>query len=128
MTAFDAVEVEERLGNDPTSELWGEHRSRYRFAAQFVTGKRVLDVACGSGFGLGMLRAAAFRGETIHALTGPLTVEPRGDRYVARFTVTLTSGGKLLPAQIGIYEVETAWRKDGDTPGSAGAPSGINSH
>ncbi len=62
---------------------------------------------------LGMLRAAAFRGETIHALTGPLTVEPRSDRYVARFTVTLTSGGKLLPAQIGVYEVETAWRKDG---------------
>jgi len=58
VTAFDAVEVEERLGNDPTSELWGEHRSRYRFAAQFVAGKRVLDVACGSGFGLGMLRAA----------------------------------------------------------------------
>jgi hypothetical protein len=62
---------------------------------------------------LGMLRAAAFRGETIRALTGPLTVEPRGDRYVARFTVTLTSGGKLLPAQIGVYEVETAWRREG---------------
>ena len=62
---------------------------------------------------LGMLRAAAFRGETIHALTGPVTVEQRGDRYVARFTVTLTSGGKLLPAQIGMYDVETAWRKDG---------------
>jgi len=62
---------------------------------------------------IGLLRAAAFRGETIHALTGPVTVEQRGDRYVARFTVTLTSGGKLLPAQIGVYEVETAWRKDG---------------
>lgn len=62
---------------------------------------------------LGLLRAAAFRGETIHALTGPITVEQRGDRYLARFTVTLTSGGKLLPAQIGTYNVETAWRKDG---------------
>lgn len=62
---------------------------------------------------LGLLRAAKFRGETIHALTGPIEVEPRGDRYVARFTVTLTSGGKLLPAQMGVYRVETAWRKDG---------------
>ncbi|PXV60562.1 hypothetical protein SAMN04487785_102285 [Dyella jiangningensis] len=62
---------------------------------------------------LGLLRAAAFRGETIHALTGPIEVEPHGDRYVARFTVTLTSGGKLLPAQIGVYRVETAWRKEG---------------
>jgi len=50
--------AEERLGRDPTSELWGEHRSRYRFAAQFVAGKRVLDVACGAGFGLEMLRDA----------------------------------------------------------------------
>jgi SAM-dependent methyltransferase len=48
----------ERLGNDPTSELWGEHRSRYRFAAQFAAGRRVLDVASGAGFGLQMLRQA----------------------------------------------------------------------
>lgn len=62
---------------------------------------------------LGLLHAAKFRGETIHALTGPIEVEMRGDRYVARFTVTLTSGGKLLPAQMGVYQVETAWRKEG---------------
>lgn len=62
---------------------------------------------------LGILRAAAFRGETIHAISGPVQVELRGDRYIARFTVTLTSGGKLLPAQIGVYQVETAWRREG---------------
>ena len=49
------MSAEERLANDPTSELWGEHRSRYRFAAQFVAGQAVLDIACGSGFGLVML-------------------------------------------------------------------------
>jgi SAM-dependent methyltransferase len=52
--------AEERLPNDPTSELWGEHRSRYRFAIQGsgvsgLAGLRVLDVACGAGFGLEML-------------------------------------------------------------------------
>jgi SAM-dependent methyltransferase len=47
--------VEERLANDPTSELWGEHRARYRFASRFIVGDTVLDVACGSGFGLQML-------------------------------------------------------------------------
>jgi SAM-dependent methyltransferase len=53
--------AEERLANDPTSELWGEHRARYHFAAQHVVGDKVLDVACGSGFGLGMLRDAGAR-------------------------------------------------------------------
>jgi SAM-dependent methyltransferase len=53
--------VEERLGNDPASELWGEHRSRYRFAAQFVAGQRVLDIACGSGFGLSLLHQVGAR-------------------------------------------------------------------
>jgi SAM-dependent methyltransferase len=52
------VTAEEHLANDPSSELWGEHRSRYRFAAQFVRGKRVLDVASGAGFGMQMLEAA----------------------------------------------------------------------
>ncbi|HEV7664915.1 MAG TPA: class I SAM-dependent methyltransferase [Chloroflexota bacterium] len=49
--------AEERLGNDPTSELWGEHRARYRFASRFVAGQQhILDVASGAGFGLQMLR------------------------------------------------------------------------
>jgi SAM-dependent methyltransferase len=54
--------AEERLGNDPTSELWGEHRGRYRFAGQWLRSSssrpRVLDMACGSGFGLQILAEA----------------------------------------------------------------------
>jgi hypothetical protein len=59
------------------------------------------------------LRLARLRGETLHALLGPVDVEKRGERYVADFTVTLTSGGKVFPAQLGVYKVEAAWRKDG---------------
>ena len=48
--------AEERLANDPMSELWGEHRGRYRFAARLASpGQRVLDVASGAGFGLVLL-------------------------------------------------------------------------
>jgi SAM-dependent methyltransferase len=51
--------AEERLANDPTSELWGEHRSRYRFAARLAApGQRTLDVASGAGFGLELLAHA----------------------------------------------------------------------
>lgn len=57
-----AAAAEERLANDPRSELWGEHRARYRLVVQRgVAGQRVLDLACGAGFGLEMLRQAGAR-------------------------------------------------------------------
>ena len=60
-----------------------------------------------------LLRMASFRGETLHAVLGPVDVQLRGERYVADFTVTLTSGGKVFPSQLGVYKVETAWRREG---------------
>jgi hypothetical protein len=62
-----------------------------------------------------MVRLLALRGEHIGVTMGPVSIEHRGDRMVATFTVTLTSGGKLLPDQLGLYEVESAWRKDDGT-------------
>lgn len=35
-----------------------EHTARYAFASTYVAGKRVLDIACGSGYGVNMLREA----------------------------------------------------------------------
>ncbi|MFC5581333.1 hypothetical protein [Rhodanobacter terrae] len=59
-----------------------------------------------------MVRLLALRGEHIGVTMGPVSIEHRGERMVATFTVTLTSGGKLLPDQLGLYEVESAWRKE----------------
>ena len=59
-----------------------------------------------------MVRLLALRGEHVGVTMGPVSVEPRGERMVATFTVTLTSGGKLLPDQMGLYQVESAWRKE----------------
>lgn len=65
---------------------------------------------------LGLLRLLRLRGEHLSVLMGPVSLEPRGDRYVATFTVTLGSGGsRLLPSRLGIYHVTSAWRlEDGD--------------
>lgn len=60
-----------------------------------------------------LLRLARLRHESVHVLMGPVTVAPRGDRYVVSFTVTLTSGGRLLPEDMGVYDVESAWRREG---------------
>lgn len=37
------------------TQLWNEHVSRYRFACLFAKGKRVLDAACGAGYGASLL-------------------------------------------------------------------------
>jgi len=38
--------------------IYSEHILRYNFAKQFVKGKRVLDIACGSGYGTNILAKA----------------------------------------------------------------------
>lgn len=40
---------------DPSSPWWGEHRSRYHFAGKIVSGRTVIDIACGSGLGASVL-------------------------------------------------------------------------
>jgi hypothetical protein len=60
----------------------------------------------------GMVRLLSLRGEHVGVTMGPVSVEHRGERMVATFTVTLTSGGRLLPDQMGMYQVESAWRQE----------------
>jgi hypothetical protein len=60
-----------------------------------------------------MVRLIHLRGERIGVTMGPITIEHRGDRMVASFVVTLIRGSKLLPAQLGVYDVESAWRREG---------------
>jgi SAM-dependent methyltransferase len=41
------------------SPYWGEHTARYRFASRYVGGRSVLDIACGTGYGLPELQQVA---------------------------------------------------------------------
>lgn len=41
------------------SPYWGEHAARYVYALPFVENKAVLDIACGTGYGIGLLRSKA---------------------------------------------------------------------
>lgn len=42
-----------------SSPWWGVHASRYLFAVPIVRGRRVLDIACGTGYGLDILASEA---------------------------------------------------------------------
>ena len=48
---LEGVSPEERI---PSFTLW-EHIARYVFAAQFIEGKTILDIACGTGYGASYL-------------------------------------------------------------------------
>lgn len=41
------------------SPYWGEHAARYVFALPYIENKSVLDIACGTGYGIGFLRKNA---------------------------------------------------------------------
>lgn len=67
MTASDPFALPftgERFTPECVREIWYEHWARYAFAAPFARGKRVLDAACGEGFGSALLAKSA------HEVTG----------------------------------------------------------
>ena len=49
----------ERFTPECVREIWYEHFHRYVFARSMVKGSRVLDAACGEGYGAALLAAAA---------------------------------------------------------------------
>ncbi|MCW5579095.1 MAG: class I SAM-dependent methyltransferase, partial [Dokdonella sp.] len=49
----------ERFTPECVREIWYEHWHRYAFARGLVAGKRVLDAACGEGYGSALLAAVA---------------------------------------------------------------------
>jgi len=51
----------ERFVPGVAGEIWYEHWHRYHFAAPLVAGRRVLDVACGEGYGSALLARTAAR-------------------------------------------------------------------
>jgi SAM-dependent methyltransferase len=49
----------ERFTPECAREIWYEHWHRYQFVQKLAAGKRVLDAACGEGYGSALLAAAA---------------------------------------------------------------------
>ncbi len=49
----------ERFTPECVREIWYEHMHRYAFAAQFCAGLKVLDAACGEGYGSALLACEA---------------------------------------------------------------------
>jgi SAM-dependent methyltransferase len=59
MTASERIKGANIIDAGRLSPYWGEHAARYVYAQQYVQDKMVLDIACGTGYGIGLLRSRA---------------------------------------------------------------------
>jgi SAM-dependent methyltransferase len=83
----------EHQGLDPSTPWWSLHLARYVFTRPFVASGRVLDVACGSGYGLSVLRQAGARPFGVD-VSMAAALEARGGDTEAR---VLVADGTRLP-------------------------------
>lgn len=98
----------ERLAPDPTSPWWGEHRSRYRFAQKYVPGKRVLEIACGTGFGAGMLADAGALSVVGADVSEDVVAAARRERSRPGVEF-LRADGTALPFPDGTFDLATSF-------------------
>jgi ubiquinone/menaquinone biosynthesis C-methylase UbiE len=84
--------------------VYPEHMARYKFATQYVTGKQVLDVACGSGLGSALLAKTAARvfGVDINQKTITYAQKQYQDKPNLTFQVGETT---KLPFQDNVFDV-----------------------
>jgi len=81
---------------DEGSETYVEHTTRYAFAGQFVRGKTVLDIACGSGYGAQSLLDAGAR-RVIGVDISPEAVEDARRRCAQGATRIVRGDLKQIP-------------------------------
>jgi SAM-dependent methyltransferase len=80
----------ERFTPECVREIWYEHWHRYAFALEFVAGKRVLDAACGEGYGSALLAGTA--ASVVGVDLAPAAVEHARNRYGARANLRFELG------------------------------------
>ena len=84
--------------------IYAEHMVRYLFAARFVRGRRVLDVASGVGYGADLLRSAG--ATEVVALDRSSEAVRYGEKHHSQFGPTYVLGDvESLPLQSGQFDV-----------------------
>lgn len=88
------------------SPYWGEHAARYVFAAPHAAGKLILDIACGTGYGMAMLTDNARY--VVGVDIDPQAVVEARDECGDRAGVLL-GNGLGLPFADGTFELVTSF-------------------
>ena len=104
------------LKSGTEGEIAHEHWHRYVFARRFAAGKRVLDVACGEGYGSALLCDVANTvvGVDIDAATIAHAAKTYADRAALRFVRGSVAALPFAPASFdAIVSFETVEHIDG---------------
>jgi SAM-dependent methyltransferase len=89
-------------------DAWrGIHQARYRFALPYVGSRRVLDVACGSGYGLPILESRA--GAVVGVDIDGATLREARASLLPRTTSLVAASGCRLPFADGSFDVVTSF-------------------
>jgi len=93
--------------NQLSSPWWGIHEARYRFALKYVGGERLLDVACGTGYGLPILLTAV---KYVIGVDVDVPALLSASREVSGLNgrIVLASGGRL-PFHDGAFDAVTSF-------------------
>ncbi|MDR3389254.1 MAG: class I SAM-dependent methyltransferase [Rudaea sp.] len=92
----------ERFTPECVREIWYEHWHRYVFAREFAHGKRVLDAACGEGYGSALLAGVAANVVGIDVAQSAIAhaQERYGDRANLRFARGDCTALDVAPASL----------------------------
>ncbi len=88
------------------SPYWGEHTARYVFALPFVENKRVLDIACGTGYGLGFLKNTA---KSVTGIDVDIVAAKQARSECDEKASVLLGDGTNLPFDDGSFDVVTSF-------------------
>ena len=80
----------ERFTPECVREIWYEHWHRYAFALDLARGKRVLDAACGEGYGANLLAGVAAQVNAVDISTA--AIEHAKTRYGSRANLEFSVG------------------------------------
>lgn len=89
------------------TDLWNEHMARYHFARRLSRNRRVLDLACGTGYG-----AAAFTGSAQHVTGLDISAEAIAyarEHYTFENLTFLEADSTRIPLPDGSFDLITAF-------------------
>ena len=85
------------------------HLDRYRFAAERVRGRRVLDCACGTGYGVRFLREVGYAAHVVGVDIERKAIKYARNNHQVSSTVFICSSGEQLALPDGCVDVVTSF-------------------